>query len=127
MTPVEALEAYSAEHPETIEDLLQWPARRFFRAFEAWQRRRAAERIERQEDLHVAAMYANTNLDEPDNKRDERVRDVQHFYRSLRREILEGGELVEEPPDPQAEAFMRAARRGQAIVAPIMPTETVSV
>ena len=118
MTAIEALEAYSSDHAEKIDDLLEWPYRRFLRAFEAWQRRRAVERIERQEDLHIAAMYSNTNMDMADNKREERVQDLRDFYKELRRSVLESGREQPEAPDPQADAFMRAGRRSVAVVAP---------
>jgi hypothetical protein len=115
MSPIEALEAYSSSHPETMEQLLNWPYRRFIKAFEAWQRRKAIERTEHQEDLHIAAMYSNTNMDDPDNNRGERVKDVQSFYGSLRQEILGGTrDRSLEPPDEHAEAFMRASRRSVA-------------
>lgn len=125
MTAIEALEAYSSDHPETIESLLEWPYRRFMRAFDAWQRRRSAERIERQEDAHVAALYANTNMDNPDNNRDQIVRQIQSFYNSLRRQVLGDSQAeVEAPPDPQAEAFFRSSRRNQAMFeSPELPGE----
>lgn len=73
----------------------------------------------------MAAMYANTNMDDPENNRDQRVRQLQDYYRALRREVL-GDPVVEVPeaPDPQAEAFFRASRRNQAMFdAPEMPGE----
>jgi hypothetical protein len=63
MTALEALEAYSGSHPESVAELLEWPYRRFRKAFSAWSRRVAlAEWSERQR-LHIAALYSNGNLD----------------------------------------------------------------
>jgi hypothetical protein len=126
MTAIEALESYSSAHPESIDTLLEWPYRRFVKAFEAWQRRRAIERIERQEDLHIAAMYSNTNMDNPDNHRDQRVRSLQDFYKELRTSIINGGTNEPEAPDEFAQAFMRAGRRNLAIITPEPITHAVA-
>jgi hypothetical protein len=87
------------------------------RAFDAWQRRCAAERIERQEDLHIAACHANTNLDDEKNNREQRVRQLQDYYKALRRHVLGYAvDVEEEVPDPQRDAFMRAGRRNMVTV-----------
>lgn len=95
------------------------------KAFEAWQRRRAAERIERQEDAHIAALYANTNMDDPENNRQQRVGELQEYYNELRKAVLGSSDVDVEPEtDDQAEAFMRAGRRNLAIaVGPKLPGE----
>lgn len=124
LTAIEALESYSSDHAETVEELLEWPYRRFVKALDSWQRRLAVERVERQEDLHISALYANTNMDNPDNDRIGLVEAVREHYANVRRRIL-GVHEQEEQLDEQQEAFMRAGRRNLAIVAPppVLPGE----
>ena len=57
MTSLEAVEAYSSHHAETFEELLEWPYRRFIKAFGAWQRRNAVDEIEKKKNMHVQAMW----------------------------------------------------------------------
>ncbi len=44
VSPIEALEAYTEEHPEKVDDLLKWPAIRFESFYAAFQKRKLVEK-----------------------------------------------------------------------------------
>jgi hypothetical protein len=78
------LEWYSAAHSETIEQLMDWPYRRFIKAFEGWQRRLAGEAVDRRHEMHIAAIHANTNWDMEDNDRADHLEKLEEYYIALK-------------------------------------------
>jgi hypothetical protein len=75
------------------------------------------------------AMYANTNMDMEENKRDERIQVLTDNYDHVIEMIRHNRPLEqEEEMSEQEQDFMDAAKRGQALIAPpMMPgEETIS-
>lgn len=79
--------------------------------------------------MHISALYANTNMDMKENRRDERISSLEEAYDS----VVEGikGQVAPEQQEKMTEQeaeFMSAAKRGQALIAPpAMPgEETIS-
>lgn len=70
-------------------------------------------------------MYANTNMDDPENQRQQRIHELQTYYSELKLVVLGANDIDIEPEnDDQAEAFMRAGRRNLAkVLTPKMPGE----
>lgn len=113
------MESYSGHHPESIEELLEWPYRRFIAAYSAWRRRKLSEEWEAKKTAHVMALHANTNMDIPENKKAERIKEIEESYDKVV-DAINGEDIesnVDEMPEEQ-QAFMKAARRGQEMVAP---------
>lgn len=112
MTAIEALESYSGSHPETVEVLLEWPARRFRVAFEAWQRREIVKEWQERKRAHLNALFANGNLKEPG----EAIRETTDYYDSVIDELtMTDAERAEIDAEMDTE-FMRAGRRSAARV-----------
>jgi hypothetical protein len=75
---IEALEAYSSEHAEKLEDLLEWDARRFQTLYSAFVKRKAAEELEQTRLALTAGIWANSNYDqEKGDPRGEFIKGVQ--------------------------------------------------
>ena len=110
MTAIEALEAYSSDHPETIGELLRWPRRRFIKAFEAWSRRsQIAEWNQRKLD-HIAAIYGNPYID--GEKLQSLLDQVEDFYEGIKMELMIPAEQMKEMHEAIMNSpFMSASRR----------------
>lgn len=65
------------------------------------------------------ALHANTNMDIPENKRADKIRELEEGYDSVV-DAINGEAPVEEQEEMSEEqmAFMKAAKRGQEMVAP---------
>lgn len=62
MTFVDALEQYSAEHPESVEELLAWPATRFEAFYESFSRRKVVEQLEQRKLAMISGLHGNSNV-----------------------------------------------------------------
>ena len=62
MTFIDALEQYSAEHPESIEELLSWPARRFEAFYESFSKRKMVDQLERRKLAMISGIHGNPNV-----------------------------------------------------------------
>lgn len=75
------------------------------------------------------AMHANTNMDVPENKKQEKIMTLEQHYDQVI-DVINGNAPVEDEAEmtEDQQSFMKAARRGQAIAAPPrMPgEETIS-
>lgn len=101
-----------------MEDLLEWPWLRFERFYTTFVAREIVERMERQRDMIIAALHANSVYDEHEEaKRDEAIASVEEsfdaateYVRARARGEPTQAELDDDydPDDP----FWRAAERG---------------
>lgn len=92
---------------------MEWPFRRFVKAFDAYQRRILCDEWKHRKAVHLAAMYANTNLDLESNDRAAIVTKLEEQYDTIIAKIWNGGELspVEEKEEKAWQSpFMRAGR-----------------
>lgn len=128
MTSLEALETYSAFHPESFEVLLEWPYRRFIKAFSAWQRRNAVDEIEKRKNLHVSSLYANSNWDDERNNREEQIENLERYYETLKDIVWNPNQVQDENREMQemesADPFLAAGKRNlRKIVPPSYPNQ----
>jgi hypothetical protein len=113
LTPIEALESYSSSHAEKIEDLLEWPRRRFIKAFEAWSRRSQVEEWNRRKLDHIAAIYGNPYVD--GEKLPGMLDQVEDFYEGIKRELMVPRQELERIDEELMNSpFMAASRRNLA-------------
>ena len=113
MTPIEALESYSSSHPETIRELLEWPRRRFLKAFEAWTRREMVKEWNQRKLDHIAAIYGNPYIES--DKIASAIQSVEESYESMKRELMTPPEVLAQIDAEIMDApFMQASRRNQA-------------
>jgi hypothetical protein len=126
LTSLEAVEAYSGSHSESFEELLEWPYRRFLKAFSAWQRRKAVDDIDNRKNLHVQAFWSITEWKEQGDQ-NKAIESVEQYYETLknivwndsperRKEQREAKKMEEDNP------FLRAGKRNLTkFIPPKMP------
>lgn len=92
---------------------MEWPYRRFVKAWEAFQRRLLCEEWRQRKIGHISACWSNTNLDDPKNDRTKVIKDLEQNYDDLIAAIWNGPEEEEEVAfdDP----FFAAGKRNAAI------------
>lgn len=110
---------YSSAHPETVEDLLEWPYRRWRTAFAAWQQRRLRELLDSRRDLHVAAIYSNTNWDDEKNNREEHIKTIEEYYEVLKSAYTKPSDQAQREEEElrameENDPFLQASRRNLA-------------
>jgi hypothetical protein len=108
---------------------MEWPYRRFLKAFDAFQRRTICDEWKLRKATHLAALYSNTNLDDEKNDRPSIVAKLEQAYDEIIARIWNGGDSDEQEVDQADDSawqsdFMRAGRRAlNTIGPPIMPGE----
>ncbi len=115
MTALEALEHYTSAHADTFEDILVWPWLRFERCYEAFMLREQVDRLDRQRDLIVASLHANSVFDEhKEADRQQAVRGVEQSFAQAVDYLyaVSSGEGVQEAEIDEDSAFWSAAKRG---------------
>jgi hypothetical protein len=113
LTAIEFLEEYSGSHPETIEELLEWPYRRVLAAMDAWKRRQAAEEIDKRRLAHIGALYTKDFDPEKINISDV-FEQVEEMYDRLKEEATMSEADRKRIDEVADTAFMRASRRAVA-------------
>ena len=105
--------------------MLEWPYRRFLKAFDAWQRRRAVDDCERRKQAHIAALHSNQTWDDKENNRPQAIENLEEHYEQVKDMIWSSSDEVKEEIVETDNAFMRAGKRALArIVPPEMPGES---
>lgn len=127
MTSLEAVETYSAHHSETFEELLEWPYRRFIKAFSAFQRRKSVDEVENRKNLHVQALWTIVEWKE-DGDQQKAIEDVEKYYELLKDYVWNPKIVEQENKEMQAleeaDPFLRASKRNlKKIVEPYMPNQ----
>lgn len=109
-----------------MEQLLNWPYRRWIKAFAAWTRRKAVEAVDRRQEAHIAALYSNTNYDSQENDREGAIKRLGEYYDQLRDVVGRDPEEVRKEAEAlrrmeENDPFLRAGRRNMAISVPVDP------
>jgi hypothetical protein len=127
MTSLQALEAYSGSHSDTFDELLEWPYRRFMKAFEAWQKRNAVDEVENRKNLHVQALQTITEWKE-EGDQGKAIEEVENYYEMLKNFIWNPEIVDQENKEMQEleeqDSFLAAGKRNvRRIVPPKMPNQ----
>lgn len=96
---------------------MEWPFRRFQKAYDAYQRGLICDELRDRKNTHVAALFANSDFNDPKNDRGEAVQKVTRFYDDLSATIWNGDQKVAEDPGTEEaweSDFMQAGRRAAA-------------
>lgn len=96
--PIDMLEEYSASHPETIEELIDWESDRFDAAWSSYKLRTELDRLELDQRALVAAMYASGSGGDDLTKA---LEQLSESFQSKRAEVIiiyrgEDGELEQD-------------------------------
>lgn len=106
---------------------MEWPYRRFIKAFDAFQRRLACEELRQRRVMHLSALYANTNLDGEDSKRPEIMISVENAYEELIAAAWNGTSIDDVSNAEFDSDFIKAGRRNMEVQLqpPMLPGEEV--
>jgi hypothetical protein len=121
---IEALEAYSADHAEKLEELLDWDAVRFQTFYAAFLKRKAAEEIERMKVALTTGIWANSNYDseKQDNPRQKFIEaledDVQKKIATIYGYSVEPEEYEIDAEDPFWAAMYRGLEKQHGTAKP---------
>lgn len=122
MTSLEALEAYSGYHSESFEELLEWPYRRFIKAFSSWQKRRAIDEIENRKNIHVGALLGIIEWKEAGDQ-EKAIENVEQYYEKLKDIVWEPDKHIRENQEmrelEESDPFLRAGKRNIQKVIPV--------
>jgi hypothetical protein len=91
-----------------VEELLEWPWKRFDRFYDAFMRRQLIERLERRKEDMIAALWANSGFEKSED-RTNAIAEIEDNYEQMLRKLL--GLDVEEEIDPN-NPFFSAGERG---------------
>ena len=102
---LEALEAYSAEHPETIEELKNWHWKKFESFYIAFMKRKAIEDANQTKNAMISGLWSNPNYDDDKNTRKDALLNIEKMYNDAvifiysgrNREEEEEAKMLEDP------------------------------
>ena len=73
-----------------MEEVLNWPWRRFEAFYAAFQKRLVVERLEERKDKMVAALWANSNYDDDKGTRQKAIEEIEGNFNAAVDEIISG-------------------------------------
>jgi hypothetical protein len=79
-----------------VEDILQWPWKRFERFYQAFIKRQVVESMERRKEALIAACWANSNYDDDKGTRQNLVDEIEDHFRVATLAFLSGKDSREE-------------------------------
>lgn len=94
---------------------MEWPWRRFLKAFDSFQRRTLCDEWKTRKTAHLAALFSNTNLDDERNDRPAIMQKLEEAYDDIVARIWNGADAEASEEEAANEAawdspFMRAGR-----------------
>lgn len=101
-----------------MDELLQWPWRRFERFYAAYLKRQAVEGLERRKDQMISSLWSNSNYDDDKGTRKNAIEELEQHYEEATRLILHGPQVHEEEIDENNPFFQPALRAAREIDTP---------
>jgi hypothetical protein len=105
---IEALESYSSEHPESIDDLKDWYWKKFETMYEAFLKRKTIEDASQIKAAMISGLWANTNLDDGKDTRQKALTDIEESFQRAVNYIYNGTTEEEEYRKMLEEPFFAA-------------------
>lgn len=85
---IEAIESYSASHPETINEILyEWPWKKFEALYEAHIKREQSQRALSERNAWITGLLANTNLDDGKSTKKNMLDNIDNTYENTLKSI----------------------------------------
>ena len=108
-TAIDALEEYSADHAETVEELMCWPDLRFEKFYEAFQRRKIIEELTLRKIMTGSAVFGNPNYDGEDNqgKREAFIQALEESFREQVYDLYHPGRKEREDETMRNDPFFK--------------------
>jgi hypothetical protein len=98
---IDAIENFTAAHSEEIEEVLNWPWKKFEAFYEAYIKREAAYRAALERNAYITGILANTNLDDNKNTKRNTLESIDTDYQNSLKSIyninIEEVDLREDP------------------------------
>lgn len=104
---------YSANHSETVEELLEWPWRRFEKFYEAFLRRTIIEGLERRKDSMIASLWANSNYDDEKGTREKAIEEIEGNFQEAVLQLYFSESHQQEEEINESNPFFKSAKEGQ--------------
>jgi hypothetical protein len=104
---------YSSYHSETVEELLEWPWKRFEKFYESFTKRRIIESLESRKDQMISALWANSNYDDDKGTREKAINEIESNFNSVIASVFEGKINQQEEEIDESNPFFASAKKGQ--------------
>jgi len=104
---------YSANHSETVENLLEWPWKRFEKFYESFMKRKIVENLEGRKDQMIASLWANSNYDDDKGTRQKAIEEIEENYQEVIVQVFEGAKAEPEEEIDESNPFWASAKKGQ--------------
>jgi hypothetical protein len=105
------LELYSANHAETVEQLLDWPWRRFERFYEAFTKRQVVEVLEGRKNAMISALWSNSNWDDDKGTRASAIEELEANLEEALFAIFNGVDEEEDIEISEDNPFFASTRK----------------
>lgn len=121
MTALEALEAFSADRNESMNEILEWPYRRYVKAFSSWQRRKVIEEIENRKIVHIGALFSIIEWKQASDQEDA-IANAENYYEMMKNIVwnpkLNQEENEEMQKIEESDSFLKAGKRNRQKLSP---------
>lgn len=101
-----------------MDELLQWPWRRFERFYESFLKRQAIEGLERRKEQMIASLWSNANYDDDKGTRKNAIEELEGHFDAATELILHGPQAKEEEIDEANPFFVPAMKAARGIQTP---------
>lgn len=128
MTALEAIEAFSADRNESFNEILEWPYRRYVKAFSSWQRRKVIEEIENRKLVHLGALHGVIEWKEPDDQI-KAIESAEEYYERMKDIVWDPHISKKENEEMQeleaSDPFIKAGRKSiRKVLPPEFPNQS---
>ena len=107
------MELYSANHSETVEELLEWPWKRFEKFYESFMKRKVVETLEVRKDQMINALWSNSNYDDDKGTRQKAIEEIEANFESVIFQVFDGNSVEQEEEIDESNPFFVSAKKGQ--------------
>jgi hypothetical protein len=122
MTALEALESFSADRNESFNEILEWPYRRYVKAFSSWQRRKIIEEIENRKIAHMGALMSIIEWKQPEDQ-EKAIESTEEYYEKMKDIIWDPLKNQKENDEMKAledsDPFIKAGRKSIRKIIPV--------
>lgn len=105
---IEAIESFSAQHSETIEEILDWPWQKFEALYEAHVKREQSQSALEERNAYITGILANTNLDDNKSTKHNMLESIDIDYENRLRSIY--NVIIGEEIDFENDPFFKAMK-----------------
>jgi hypothetical protein len=84
---IEAIESFASSHAEKIEEILNWPWKKFEALYEAHTKREQSEKALDERNAYITGLLANTNLDDGKSTKRNMLENVDIDYQNALKSI----------------------------------------